>query len=105
MRNSSGKDCLVTPDPEGKTLFLTGELNYSNAKSIYNEFTSQMDGRIEQVDCSGLEHADSTALALLLIATDIARVQQRDLMICGLSSRLSSLVDVYGITELLNVVP
>ena len=103
MQNSYNENCSLSLDPDGKTLYLTGKLSFANAKKIHHELVSRMDGSVEQIDCSALEQADSTALALLLIATGIARNQPRELAICGLSSRLVSLADVYGIDKLLNV--
>jgi len=57
----------------------------------------------EQIDCSELKHADSTALALLLGGAGTARESKRSVQITGLSSRLQSLAQVYGVEELLGL--
>ena len=89
---------------DGRTLYLAGELSFATAKTVYHELVSRIDDKVEQVDCSELQYADSTALALLLIATGMSGKQQRELKIRGLSPRLVSLAEVYGVYRLLNVV-
>jgi len=104
LKNSLPDHDSVTLSADGKTLFLAGQLSFANAKKVHHEFCGLMNRGVEQIDCCRLEHADSTALALLLTAAGMTDSEQRELKIHGLSSHLVSLADVYGIDELLNIV-
>lgn len=86
-------------------LLLSGRLTFANAHETYREFAQLLQGPIERIDCSGLAHADSTALALLLTGTGLAQAKKRTLQIDGLNPRLQSLARVYGVESLLGLTP
>lgn len=94
---------LVSLSDDGRVLSLTGELTFANAHDYYRDLSRLLQEGVEQIDCSGLSHADSTALSLLLGGAGAARERQQALQITGLSSRLQSLAQVYGIEELLGL--
>lgn len=52
------------------------------------------------IDLTGLEHADSAALAVLLALRRRAATEGRDLAFAGMPATVASLARVYGIEEL-----
>lgn len=104
MQASNPVSCTVALSDDGGTIELAGELNFSNAHATYREFSRLLKSQVDRVDCSRLEHADSTALALLLIGSGVSNHRQRSLRISGLNARLRSLAEVYGIDGLLALV-
>ena len=105
MEESDQVGMQATVNDGGKVLLLSGRLTFANAHEAYREFTRLLQEPIERVDCSGLEHADSTALALLLTGAGLVREKKRMLQIEGLNPRLHSLARVYGVESLLGLVP
>ncbi len=86
-----------------RVLSLVGRLTFANVRQVYRKVSRLLHERVEQVDCGGLEHADSTALALLLIIVGSETHNGESPRITGLNSRLQSLAQVYGIEEILGI--
>lgn len=86
---------------DGKVLVLAGTVHFDNASAVYRQLQDNLADTVEEVDCSGMEHADSTALALLLVALGELRERNRALRITGMNKRLQSLAEVYGVDDLL----
>jgi phospholipid transport system transporter-binding protein len=57
------------------------------------------------IDASGLQQFDSSALAVLLAGMRQAAAQGARLQVRGLPERARSLVQVYGLTEVLQLPP
>ena len=95
----------VLLNEDSSVLSLSGRLTFGNARQAYRELTRLMCDGVARIDCSGLEHADSTALALwaALLLTALASVSEpeRRPHIEGLNPRLQSLARVYGVSDLL----
>lgn len=53
-----------------KTLYLSGQINVQSINSkVWQDFSGSLNSsEIEQIDFSGVEHADSVAIALILAA-------------------------------------
>ena len=62
---------------------------------------SEPDGQPLEVDVGGLEHFDSSALAVLLSLRRMAVRQGRGFAVRGLSGRLQELARLYGVLDLL----
>ena len=58
-----------------------------------------------QIDASGLQHFDSSALAVLLTGLRQAAAQGARLQVLGLPARARSLAQVYGLSDLLQLPP
>ena len=91
----------VLLNEDSSVLSLSGRLTFGNARQAYRELTRLMCDGVARIDCSGLEHADSTALALLLPALASVSEPERRPHIEGLNPRLQSLARVYGVSDLL----
>ncbi|MCB1671779.1 MAG: STAS domain-containing protein [Gammaproteobacteria bacterium] len=91
----------VLLNEDSSVLSLSGRLTFGNARQAYRELTRLMCDGVARIDCSGLEHADSTALALLLTALASVSEPERRPHIEGLNPRLQSLARVYGVSDLL----
>ncbi|MEZ5490725.1 MAG: STAS domain-containing protein [Gammaproteobacteria bacterium] len=105
MDKSGEPKLQVTVSDDGEVLSLSGQLTFDNAHDGYRDFSRLSTGEVVRIDCSGLAHADSTALALLLTGAGLAREKERVLQIEGLNPRLQSLARVYGVEPLLGLKP
>lgn len=94
------QDALMLSD-DGRCLRLTGKISFGNAAQLYLRLRSVLKEPVEKIDCSAVQEADSTALALLLVALHLTQRREDKLKIVGLSAKLQSLADVYGIASLL----
>ena len=57
------------------------------------------------IDATGLQHFDSSALAVLLAGMRQAAAQGARLQVLGLPARARSLAQVYGLSDLLQLPP
>lgn len=81
----------------GSRLLLAGEINFYTAREIFLQMEKQLSDAVDCIDCSGVTHADSTLLSLLLHAWSEAQRRQQPLRFCGLSSTTLSLAGLYGV--------
>lgn len=82
------------------TLRLSGTLGRESLLAFWEQRESLV-AQIEQIDVSGLEHVDSTGLAMLVRFKGEFATQKRSLNIIGMSDNLTTLMELYGVKSLL----
>ena len=83
---------------EGEVLKVAGPMNINSAAALLNQSNGQLNG-VQVVDLAGVTEVDSAAVSLLLEW----RRQARDntLRFANLPSALTSLAELYGVSELI----
>ena len=97
---------LLTWEHTETTLVLSGILDRDSLMAFWPKRQSVLGlssgtSHIEQVDVSGLEHVDSTGLAMLVRLKGEAQTHGQTLTIVGVSDNLNTLIDLYGVKTLL----
>jgi phospholipid transport system transporter-binding protein len=80
---------------------ITGAVTVDSVGGLLRELQPQLEKGIATLDFSGVETADSAALALVFSAMRQARQAGRDLACSGLPESFTTLAELYGVAELL----
>ena len=86
---------------EGDRLALSGRLVMSTVPALYESGLQHLAAADLQVDFSGVEAVDSSAVSMLLGWTRAAQKQGRNLRVKNMSADLTSLAHLYGVDEML----
>lgn len=87
---------------EGDSLLLHGNVGFDTVAGLSRQLENILSDEIKTVDCSGITHADSAAISLLVFCLSLAKNRTIPLKIRGVSPALRSLVDLYGIEVFFN---
>ncbi len=85
---------------EGDTLYLAGPVTFETVTALARQMEKQLTGTISRINCSGITHADSAAVSLLLQALHITTHRTMPLPIEGIGPALQSLIKLYGVEEM-----
>jgi phospholipid transport system transporter-binding protein len=80
---------------------IAGAVTVDSVGSLLRELQPRLAGGVETLDFSGVESADSAALALIFSAMRQARQAGRTLSCTGLPPSFTTLAELYGVAELL----
>ena len=80
---------------------LQGAVTMANVEALLEEGARQIQGPQVTLDLSGVTEVDSAAVSLLLEWRRQARRANRTLHYVNLPANLTSLAELYGVTELL----
>lgn len=80
---------------------VAGAVTVDSVGGLLRELQPQLAKGLETLDFSGVETADSAALALIFSAMRQARQAGRTLTCIGLPSSFTTLAELYGVAELL----
>jgi phospholipid transport system transporter-binding protein len=80
---------------------IAGAVTVDSVGGLLRELQPQLAGGIETLDFSGVETADSAALALIFSAMRQARLAGRTLACTGLPASFTTLAELYGVSALL----
>jgi len=83
---------------EGDVLKIAGPMNITSAATLLNQSNGQLSG-VKLVDLADVTEVDSAAISLLLEWR--RQAQDTALRFTNLPSALTSLADLYGVTELI----
>jgi phospholipid transport system transporter-binding protein len=83
---------------EGEVLKVAGPMNINSAAALLNASQGQLSG-VKVVDLAGVTEVDSAAVSLLLEWR--RQAQDAALRFANLPSALTSLADLYGVSELI----
>lgn len=86
---------------DGAAWQFRGHLTFDNVTAVYAASQAQPLPSRATVDLSGLTHADSSALALLLALIRRGARERSPVALVGMPEALAALARVYGIDELL----
>ena len=80
---------------------IAGAVTVDSVGSLLRELQPRLAGGVETLDFSGVESADSAALALIFSAMRQARQAGHTLSCTGLPPSFTTLAELYGVSELL----
>ena len=80
---------------------ITGAVTVDSVGGVLRELQPQLAKGVDTLDFSGVESADSAALALIFSAMRQARQVGRTLALSGLPASFTTLAELYGVAELL----
>lgn len=86
---------------EGNCCRISGAVTVDSTGSLLRELQPQLAQGVDTLDFSGVESADSAALALVFSAMRQARQAGRTLVCTGLPDSFTPLAELYGVSELL----
>lgn len=86
---------------EGNTCRIAGAVTVDSAGALLRELAPQLAQGVDRLDFSGVETADSAALALVFSAMRQARQAGHALTCTGLPASFVTLAELYGVSELL----
>jgi phospholipid transport system transporter-binding protein len=86
---------------EGNCCRLAGAVTVDSVGGLLRELQPQFAQGIDTLDFSGVETADSAALALVFSAMRQARRAGRTLALIGLPASFTTLAELYGVSDLL----
>ena len=88
-------------DCEGNCCRIKGAVTVDSAGGMLRELQPQLAKGVDTLDFSGVESADSAALALVFSAMRQAQQAGRTLVCTGLPASFTTLAELYGVSELL----
>jgi phospholipid transport system transporter-binding protein len=86
---------------EGTSCRISGAVTVDSAGELLRELQPQLAQGVNTLDFSGVETADSAALALIFSAMRQARQSGNTLACTGLPVSFTTLAELYGVSELL----
>ena len=86
---------------EGNRCRIDGAVTVDSVGSLLRELQPHLTQGVDTLDFSGVETADSAALALVFSAMRQARQAGRTLACTGLPASFTTLAELYGVSELL----
>ncbi|WP_340609628.1 lipid asymmetry maintenance protein MlaB [Xenorhabdus bharatensis] len=98
MDKTSGKTPLSWKQA-GNTLFLKGTLDRDSLLPLWQQKDSLL-AHIENIDVSGLEHVDSTGMALFVRIKGDWQQSGKVVTFSGIGERLNTLIALYGLQSL-----
>lgn len=88
---------------EGARATLTGPVTLVNVNAVLDEGLRAFKTPALTVDLAGVTEVDSTAVSLLLEWRRAAQREQRAIEFVNLPANLTSLIQLYGVAELLPI--
>ena len=86
---------------EGNCCRISGAVTVDSVGGLLRELQPQLAGAVDTLDFSGVDSADSAALALIFSAMRQARQVGRTLACTGLPASFTTLAELYGVSSLL----
>lgn len=86
---------------EGTRCRIGGAVTVDTTGALLRELLPRIEQGVDSLDFSGVETADSAALALVFSALRAAQKAGRALTCTGLPQSFTTLADLYGVSELL----
>ena len=80
---------------------ITGAVTVDSVGGLLRDLQPRLANGVETLDFSGVESADSAALALIFSAMRKARQAGRTLTCTGLPPSFTTLAELYGVSDLL----
>jgi phospholipid transport system transporter-binding protein len=86
---------------EGTRCSISGAVTVDSVGGLLRELQPQLAGEVDTLDFSGVDSADSAALALIFSAMRQASQAGRTLACTGLPASFTTLAELYGVSALL----
>ncbi len=85
----------------GDVLNLHGRINFQTVNSLYTLLKHELVPGVTRLDCSQVQHCDSSAISLLLASLRLAQSQRIKLQIRGMNEQILSLARLYEVESIL----
>ncbi len=87
---------------DNNILRLQGEATFNTLTSLIAQLEKMLTGDIVEFNCSEVTKADSSTIALLLYALQLAHKNKSTLKIVAVTDSIKKLLKLYGLEELLS---
>ncbi len=88
---------------QGERYLIEGPVTLAGVSALLEEGSSSFEGSSVVVDLSGVTEADSSAISLLLEWARRMRAGKREILFTNFGANLTSIANLYGVTELIPV--
>ena len=88
---------------DGYRLRVQGAINMSNVKSLLEVGLQQLNPELKEIDFSGLEEVDSSAISMILEWLRVSQSRHLQLSVVNMPENMKSLASLYGVLELIPI--
>ena len=88
---------------DGSRLRVQGAINMGNVKSLLEAGLQQLGPELKEVDFSGLEEVDSSAISMVLEWLRVSQSRHLQLSVVNMPDNMKSLASLYGVLELIPI--
>ncbi|MGH8753738.1 MAG: STAS domain-containing protein [Burkholderiales bacterium] len=86
---------------DGNRLRVRGAVTMGNVKSLLDAGLQQLNPELKEIDFSGLEEVDSSAISMVLEWLRVSQSRNLQLSIVNMPDNMKSLASLYGVLELI----
>ena len=86
---------------DGSRLRVQGSINMGNVKSLLDAGLQQLNPELKEIDFSGLEEVDSSAISMVLEWLRVSQSRHLQLSVVNMPDNMKSLASLYGVLELI----
>ncbi|MFI4922243.1 MAG: lipid asymmetry maintenance protein MlaB [Burkholderiales bacterium] len=86
---------------DGSRLRVQGAVNMGNVKSMLDEGLQQLNPELKEIDFSGLDEVDSSAISMVLEWLRVSQSRHLQLSVVNMPDNMKSLASLYGVLELI----
>ena len=88
---------------DGSRLRVQGAVNMGNVKSLLEAGLQQLNPELKEIDFSGLEEVDSSAISMVLEWLRVSQSRHLQLSVVNMTDNMKSLASLYGVLELIPI--
>ncbi|HXZ97585.1 MAG TPA: STAS domain-containing protein [Burkholderiales bacterium] len=88
---------------DGNRLRVQGSVTMSNVKSLLEAGLQQFNPELKEIDFSGLQEVDSSAISMVLEWLRVSKKRDLKLNILNMPDNMRSLASLYGVLELIPI--
>ena len=88
---------------DGSRLRVQGAINMGNVKSLLEAGLQQLNPELKEIDFSGLEEVDSSAISMVLEWLRVSQSRHLQLSVVNMPENMKSLASLYGVLELIPI--
>lgn len=85
----------------GSRLRVQGAVTMDNVKSLLEAGLQQLNPELKEIDFSGLEEVDSSAISMVLEWLRVSQSRDLQLRLVNMPDNMKSLASLYGVLELI----
>ncbi len=86
---------------DGNRLRVHGAVTMNNVKSLLEAGLQQLNSELKEIDFSGLEEVDSSAISMVLEWLRVSQSRHLQLSVVNMPDNMKSLASLYGVLELI----
>ncbi len=86
---------------DGNRLRVQGAVTMNNVKSLLEAGLQQLNPELKEIDFSGLQEVDSSAISMVLEWLRVSKSRNVQLSVVNMPDNMKSLASLYGVLELI----